>query len=303
MATPSVLSQLSTASAEAASRAAGAIVQVHGRPRRPASGVVVAPERVLTTAHSVEWEDDHLKVRADDGRVLPATLAGRDPRSDVALLRVAGLQAPPLPSADDVAPTGSIALILGRTWAGHLRARLTVLTSLPGPLRIGRGGAFDRLFALDVGPYPGFSGSAVVLPDGRLAGLATAGLIRATGLALPAPTLRQIADGLEQHGSVKRGYLGITSQPVEVPARQRANRDSGDGLLILSVADGSPADAAGLLIGDVLVAFDGTPVDDPETLLGLLGSARIGQATPITVLRGGAVHDMTVIVGDRSAAE
>ena len=265
MATSTLFSELSSATAAAVSAVADRIVQVHGRPRRPASGIVVGADRVITTSHSVEWEDEHLIVRAADGRKLRAEIAGRDPRLDVVLLRVADLATSPIAFSSTPTPTGSLALVVGRTWAGRVQARLSVITDMTGPVRSWGGAPYDRLLSLDVGPYPGFSGSAVVLPDGGLAGMATAGIFRGQGLGVPSATLQQTVDALEQHGGIKRGYLGVTSQPVRLPARQRAGRSLDSGLLILGVAPDSPADAAGLLVGDVLVGFDGHDVDDPET--------------------------------------
>jgi S1-C subfamily serine protease len=291
-------SELSSACEQVARASAAAVVQVHGR-RRPASGIVIAPERVVTTSHSVEWEDQ-TRIRTSEGRVLEAEVAGRDAQLDLVLLRVAGLQAAPLASADAAPATGALALVVGRTWSGQLRARLTTISVLEGPVRVGRGTTLHQALSLDVGVYPGFSGSAVLLPDGGLAGLATAGLVRATALALGASHVRQVVDGIEHHGSVKRGFLGISSQPVRVPERQRDGRVEASGLLVTSVAAGTPADQGGLLVGDILVAFAGSPVDEPESLLALLTGDRIGQLTPVTVLRGGKGLEVGVTVGERS---
>lgn len=300
MSSETVFSQVSAAAADVVAATASAVVQVHGRPRRPASGFLVAPDRVVTTSHSVEWED-HTKVRASDGRLLSAEVAGRDERSDLILLRVPGLGGQAIPASESLPRTGSLGLVIGRSWSGHLRARLTTLTRLDGPVRVGGGGTLDQLLSLDVGVYPGVSGSAVVLPDGRLAGLATAGLVRATSLAIGAVHMRAVIDALEKHGSIKRGFLGITSQPVRVPTRQRDGREEEHGLLVVGVAADTPADKAGLLVGDIVVGFGGTSVDEPEALLGLLTGDRIGQQTPVTVLRAGRMTEVGVTVGERPA--
>lgn len=300
MATSTLFSELSSATAAAVAAAADRVVQVHGRPRRPASGVVIGPDRVVTTNHSVEWEDEHLVVRAGDGRKLRAEVAGRDSRLDIVLLRVPDLGGAPIAFSSSPTPTGTLALVVGRTWAGRVQARLTAVTDIAGPVRSWRGAPFDRLLGVDVGPYPGFSGSAIVLPDGGLGGLATAGIFRGQGLGVPSTTLQQSIDTLERHGGIKRGYLGVTSQPVRLPARQRAGTAE-SGLLVLGVAPESPADAAGLLIGDVLIGFDGHDVDDPETLLGLLTADRVGREVPVALVRGGTAQQVTVAVGERAA--
>src|SRR5262245_38401079 len=276
MATTTLFSELSSSTAAVVSAVGDSVVQIHGRPRRPASGIVIGPERVVTTNHSVEWEDEHLIVRAADGTKLRAEVAGRDSRHDVVLLRVSGLTAAPTPISTAPTATGTLALVVGRTWAGRVQARLSMITDVAGPVRSWRGAPFDRLLSLDIGPFAGFSGSAIVLPDGGLAGIATAGIFRGQGLGVPSATLRQTLDTLERHGTIKRGYLGVTSQPVRLPARQRSGGARETGLLVLGVAPESPAETAGLLVGDVLVGFDGHEVDDPETLLGLLTADRVG---------------------------
>jgi S1-C subfamily serine protease len=301
MSTNTALIDLSAACEQVARDATASVVQVHGR-RRPASGIVIAPERVVTTSHSVEWEDQ-TRVRTADGRLLAAQVAGRDAQLDLVLLRVPTLEGHALTVADSALSTGTLGLVVGRTWSGHLRARLTTITALEGSVRVGRGTRLDRALGLDVGVYPGFSGSAVLLADGRLAGLATAGLVRATALALPAGHVRQVIDGIERHGSVKRGFLGITSQPVQIPERQRDGRSEAAGLLVTGVAAGTPAEQAGLLVGDIVVGFGGTSVDEPESLLALLTGDRVGHATPVAVLRGGRGLDVSVTVGERSDRE
>ena len=301
MSTNTALIDLSAACEQVARDATASVVQVHGR-RRPASGIVIAPERVVTTSHSVEWEDQ-TRVRTADGRLLAAQVAGRDAQLDVVLLRVPTLEGHALTVADSALSTGTLGLVVGRTWSGHLRARLTTITALEGSVRVGRVTRLDRALGLDVGVYPGFSGSAVLLADGRLAGLATAGLVRATALALPAGHVRQVIDGIERHGSVKRGFLGITSQPVQIPERQRDGRSEAAGLLVTGVAAGTPAEQAGLLVGDIVVGFGGTSVDEPESLLALLTGDRVGHATPVAVLRGGRGLDVSVTVGERSDRE
>jgi S1-C subfamily serine protease len=301
MPTNTSLIDLSAACEQVARDATASVVQVHGR-RRPASGIVIAPERVVTTSHSVEWEDQ-TRVRTADGRLLAAQVAGRDAQLDLVLLRVPTLEGHALTVAEGAPSTGTLGLVVGRTWSGHLRARLTTITALEGSVRVGRGTRLDRALGLDVGVYPGFSGSAVLLADGRLAGMATAGLVRATALALPAGHVRQVLDGIERHGSVKRGFLGITSQPVQIPERQRDGRSEAAGLLVTGVAAGTPAEQAGLLVGDIVVGFAGTSVDEPESLLALLTGDRVGHATPVAVLRGGRGLDVSVTVGERSDRE
>jgi S1-C subfamily serine protease len=212
---------------------------------------------------------------------------------------VPGLSAPAIRLAERTPDTGELALIVGRSWGGHLKARLTTLTRVDGPIRVGRGRTLERVLNLDTTPYTGFSGSAVLLPDGAVAGISTTGLLRGAGLALTSDTIRPILDALERHGSVKRGFVGITSQSVAIPEAQRAGGAGEHGLLVIGVAPGTPAAKAGLLVGDILVAFAGTPVGDPEQLLGHLTGNRVGTEVPLTLVRGRDAIELPVTIGER----
>ncbi len=300
MSTSNPLDELSSSTERAAAAVAPSIVQVHGRPRRPASGVAIAPDRVVTTSHSVEW-DDHTRVRTASGAVHQAQVAGRDAQLDLVLLRVPGLDAAPAGIADAVPGTGALGLVVGRNWSGHLRARLTTVSRLDGPVRVGRGTTLDQVLALDVGVFNGFSGSALIRADGQLSGLATAGIVQGQALAVPCDLLRRSIEEMERHGTVKRGFLGISSQPVRIPERQRGQRPESTGLLVVTIAPGAPADSAGLLVGDILVGFDGTAIDEPEALLAQLSPARVGTTVPLTVLRAGTATEVPITVGERPA--
>ena len=295
-----LLDDLSASTQHAAATVAASIVQIHGRPRRPASGLAIAADRVVTTSHSVEW-DDHTRVRTASGAIHQAQVAGRDTQLDLVLLRVPGLDATPAGIADAAPGTGALGLVVGRNWGGHLRARLTTISRLDGPVRVGRGTTLDQVLALDVGVFPGFSGSALVRADGQVSGLATAGILQGQALAIPSDQLRRSIEEIERHGTVKRGFLGISSQSVRIPERQRGNRPESAGLLVVTIATGTPAESAGLLVGDILVGFGGTAIDEPEALLALLTPARVGTAVPLTVLRAGTATEVTVTVGERPA--
>jgi S1-C subfamily serine protease len=288
----------SNALADAAERAAPSIVQVFGR-KRPASGIVITANRVLSTSHSVEWEEG-IRVRTSDGRDVEARVRGHARAADLVLLEAAGLQT--VQSAADSAPRlGQLALLTGRSWSGGQQARLTTIGGVGGPLDMADGTRLDRVIALPTAPYPGFSGSALIDPGGGLLGIATAGLLRGRGLALPWPVVEPIVQSLEQHGSMRRGYLGITSQPVRLPAAQRGDREQNVGLVVLGVAEGSPAAAAGLLVGDVLVGAGGDDIHRPGQLLAKLGPGEIGSTLVLTVLRGPDRRDVGVTVGERPA--
>jgi len=298
MPTHPLLADLSSACRDAAAGVNASVVQIQGRPRHPATALVVAPERLVTTSHSVEW--DEIAVRHAGGS-LTATVGGRDLATDLVLLKVPGLTVPAIRLSDRTPDTGELALVVSRSWGGHLKARLTTLTRVDGPIRVGRGRTLERVLNLDMTPYTGFSGSAVVLPDGTVAGISTTGLLRGAGLALTADTIRPTLDALERHGGIRRGFIGITSQPVAIPAGQRTGSVAEHGLLIVGVAPGTPAAEAGLLVGDILVSFAGSAVSDPEQLLGQLTAERVGTQALVTVVRGRETVDVPVTVGERSA--
>lgn len=293
-----VVSRLSSALADLAADVAPSIVQVHGRSRRPATGLVVGPERVLAASHSVHWEDG-LQVRPDEGDVRAATSLGSDPATDLLLLHVPGLSAPPLEFSTITPRIGELALISGRSWRGDRRARLGMVSGLTGPLQVRDGTKLDQLLVLSPSPYPGFSGSAVVGADGALLGMATAGLLRGMALALPGEAVTRLVREMEQHGGSRRGFLGISSQPVRVPRRQRSGTTSDHGLMVLGIVDDSPADRAGVMVGDIMVAAAGEALRVPEDLLALLTPDRIDRTLDIQVLRGGVSETLPVTVGQR----
>jgi S1-C subfamily serine protease len=294
--TTDVFPALSVALADAAERATPSIVQVFGR-KRPASGIVIAPDRVLSTSHSVEWEEG-IRIRTSDNREVEARVRGHAHAADLVLLEAPGLQAVITPAA--TAPRlGQLALLTGRSWSGTQQARLTTVSGFGGPIDTSDGTRLDRVIALPTSPYPGFSGSALIDPAGGLLGVATAGLFRGRALALPWAVVEPFVQSLERHGSMRRGYLGVTSQPVRLPAAQRGNRDQAIGLVVLGVAEGSPAAAAGLLVGDVLVGAGGDDINRAGQLLAKLGPQEIGTTLVMSVLRGQERRDVSVTVGER----
>jgi serine protease DegQ len=297
--TSPVWSSLSRELSEAAGRAAASIVQVHGR-SRPASGIVWAPERVLSTSHSVEWEDG-VRVRRHDGTVLPADVVGHDPASDLVLLKVPGLESPSVGRAAAAARAGDLMLLTGRAWNARQYARLVAVTSVSGRVQTAHGPRLDRVVTLPLSPFAGFSGAALIDPDGALSAVATAGLMRDRALALPVDVVEPLVEAIEKHGGIRRGYLGVVTQPVRLAARQRGDLPSEGGLLVLSVAPDSPADSAGVFVGDVIVGAAQGELASPEDLLTLLGPERVGQPLPLAVVRGASRETLTVTIGERIA--
>jgi S1-C subfamily serine protease len=147
--------------------------------------------------------------------------------------------------------------------------------------------------------HDGFAGGAFLDTSGRLIGIATAAAIRGLGVVIPASIAWKTAATVLEHGSLKRGYLGIAGQPVTLPESQQGQHARERGLLVASISKGTPAAAAGVLVGDVVLEFDGHQVESPEDLLDLLLGDRVGRDVTLDVLRGGTPLRLTVTVGER----
>ncbi len=296
--TTSLLRSLSNQMADAVERIKLSLVLVNGRDGQPASGVVYAPNLVLTAAHVIQ-RDEGITIYTHDKRTLPAQLAGRDSNSDLAVLRVADLGLAAATLSDETARVGQIVMATGFTNEEGLMASSGVVSALGGPLHTRGGILLERYIRTDAIPYPGFSGGALIDTRGDLLGILTTGLFNGVTLAIPTASARSIADILTTQGHIKRGFLGISSQLVQVPAAQRSDSSQEYGLLIVKVDEGSPAQQGGILLGDILVTLDGRAIKDSEDLQLLLSGERVGKAVPINVIRGSALHTLNVIIGER----
>ena len=294
----SPLRLLSNQMADAVERIGPALVLVNGRPQRPASGVVYAEDLVLTADHVLEREED-LTIQTHDKRTLPAQFAGRDLATDLAVLRVANLGLAAATPSEGPARVGQMVMAVGRTANDGPMASSGVISIIGGPLRTGRGVVLERYIRTDATPYPGFSGGPLVDMEGAVTGILTTGLVNGIALAIPMDIARKIADTLARQGYIKRGYLGISSQLVNLPDAQRAGRAQEQGLLIVKVDENSPAQKGGLMIGDILVALDGHAISDSEDLQVLLAGDRVGKAIPVDVIRGNTLQTLQVTVGQR----
>ena len=293
------LTDFSNGLSSAVEKAGASTILVDARKRYPASGIAYAADLVLTADHVVTREDD-IKVLLPDGKSLAATIAGRDPGSDLALLRLAEKALTAAKTSDDV-KVGQLVLALGRPNSEGMQASWGIVTAISGPTRTFRGGMLDEYIRTETTPYPGFSGGPLVNTEGEVLGLNTSGLTRGSSLTIPNKVAWRVAEALATHGSVKRGYLGVRTQPVEIPeaARQALKREQEHGLLVLWLEEGGPAEKGGLLVGDILVAISGQPVGDPDDLFSALNSDTVGNAIAVEVLRGGRPETVSVTVGER----
>src|SRR3954452_8954721 len=294
-----LLSTVSNQLADAVAAASPSVVQVQGR-RRPASGLVYADNVVLTTVRAL-GRDDGLHVRRDDGTTLAAELAGWDPTTGLAVLRVAELGARPIAPAAATPRVGHLAIAVARSWSNVVSASAGIIAVIGGPLRTGRRQAIEQVIRTTAPMHDGFAGGAFLDTAGGLIGIATAAEIRGLGVVIPAAIAWKTAATVIEHGSLKRGYLGLAGQPVALPESQRGADGRDHALLVVGVTSGAPAAAAGVLVGDVLLAFDGHPVESPEELLDLLLGDRVGRSVPVSLLRGGSRIEVMVAVGERPA--
>ena len=295
-----VLSQLSNDLAAVVERAGEGVVRIEGRSRLSASGIVWSSEGVVVTAHHVLEQDENITVGLPDGRNLPATLAGRDPTTDLAVLRTEALGLSPSRWADPAGlRVGHLVLALGRPGRA-IRATIGVVSALGDSWHTPAGGELERYLQTDVVMYPGFSGGPLVDVSGQLLGMNTSAILRGLSMTVPDGTVRRVVETLLAHGRVRRGYLGAGVQPVRLPEDMAQQFDQETGLLLVSVEPDSPAQRHGLLLGDILLALDGLPVRQFDDLFALLSDARIGKSVSARIVRGGQTSELPVVIGERS---
>lgn len=293
------LSAVSNGMADLVQAASAQIVRVEGRRRLAATGVIWSADGLIISSHHGVTRDEELYIGLPDGNRVAAMLVGRDPGTDIALLKAeaSGLQ-PATWAAFDSLKVGHLVLALGRP-GDSTQATLGVISALGEGWRTGPGSFIDSYIQTDVAMYPGFSGGPLLTMSGDFAGMNSSALARGVSLTLPAATLTRVAGALLKDGRIRQGYLGVGAQPVRLPDALAAELKQPAGLMLASVEPGSPAAQGGLLLGDVIVAIDGIPTPGLEELLGLLSGERVGKAVTLKVLRGGALAEFTVTVGER----
>jgi S1-C subfamily serine protease len=298
---PSELSAFSDQLADAVQTAAAWTIRVHARRGYAASGIALASDLVLTADHVVDSSrEDSIRLGLPNGSEVGASVVGRDPATDIAILRATGASLTTPTVASDDPRTGSLALVVARPGA-DVNASLGLVTGLAGPARTRRGGMLERFIQVDAVLYPGFSGGPLVDTSGAVLGMITSGLgFGGPGVAIPWSLASQIAETIGKHGKVPRGYLGVGSQPVTLsPQAKELTGGQERGLLVVQVAEGGPAAQAGFLQGDILVRLDGSNVTNADDLQGLLGPNRVGTSVTASVVRGGELKDLAVTVGTR----
>lgn len=294
----SVVEGISNELAGMVEAAGPAIVRVEGRRRLPASGIVWSDDGIVVTAHHVVERDDRIGVGLADGKQVDAELVGRDPTTDLAVLRIEGAQPSSAMSAqEDDLSVGHLVLALGRP-GRTVQATLGIVSALGTSWRTAAGGTIDRYLQTDVVMYPGFSGGPLVDAEGKVLGLNTSAL-RGVSLTIPNLTIDRVVESILSHGRVQRGYLGVGVQPVNLPEAISKELGQDTGLILISVEPDSPAEAGGLTLGDTLLSVNGEPVRRLGDLLSLLSGELVGEQVLISILRGGAPGEQTVTVGER----
>ena len=295
-----VLESLSNDLAGAVERAGQSVVAIHARRRIPASGVHWRPGIIVAAHHTIQRDED-ITIALADGTSVPATLAGRDPSTDLAVLKVNEAKVPVASFADDAGVrVGALVLALGRPGSA-VTASLGVISSVGGEWRTWHGGTIDRFVRLDISIYDGFSGGPLIDAGGRVLGLNTSGLSRGAALAIPVSTVNRVVDQLMKSGRVARGYLGLGMQAVRLPAPlvERLSLPNDVGLMVVSAEPGGPGDRAGALIGDVLIALGDRAVSDPTEVLTLLGGDQIGKTLATRIIRAGEPKTLEITIGER----
>ena len=297
----SELSTLSNQLADAVQAAGAWTVRVQARRGPAASGIALANDLVLTADHVVDpSRESDIRLGLPDGSEVGGSVLGRDPATDLAVLRIASGTLSPAKAAEGEPRTGSLALLVARP-GSQPNASLGLITGLGGPSRTRRGGMLERFIQVDAVMYPGFSGGPVVDVDGNVLGVATSGLgFGGPAVAIPWSVATQVADTISKHGKVPRGYLGVGSQPVTLSAQAKELAGGQErGLLVVQVAEGGPAAGAGFLQGDILVRLDGEAIGNADDLQGMLGPNRVGSSVSASVVRGGEMKELRVTVGTR----
>jgi S1-C subfamily serine protease len=298
---PNPLIAFSDYAAALVERAAGSIVAVHGGGRRASSGIHWRPG-IIVTAEEVLERDEDIKLTLPGGRLVEAALVGRDPTTDVAVLRFQpdGLAAAQTADAASLR-AGHVVLAVGSHQGAPL-AGLGIVAVAGGAWQSQRGGAIDSLIRLDMRLSPAAEGGALVDTRGRVVGMAVLGPRRRV-LAIPTATIDRAVDQLLAKGHVFRGYLGAGLQPVRLarPAGD-APYGGGRGILVVSLDPDGPTASDGLMVGDIVTAWNGTPVDRVREVMRLLGPDSVGQAVDLGVLRGGAPRALKVVIGERAVA-
>ncbi len=298
--TSGLLASLSDELAGAVERAGRSVVAVNGRRRFPGSGIAWTANQVVTAAHVLERDTD-LSITSPEGTQHAAKLVGGDRASDLAVLAIEGAGLTPIERGPTELAAGHLVLAVGRPGTPTPIASFGVVSSAGGAWRTAQGAVLDAYLRADVALLPGLSGGALADVQGRAVGLLSSQLAGGDPVAIPIGVIDGLVQRIVSGRSLKRGYLGVSTQPVELQEglRQRLGLEQQSGLMLLGLEPGAAADRAGLLLGDIVLAIGGRTIEDGEALQMALGPDAVGKPTPVRVIRGGQVLEISVTPAER----
>ena len=275
------------------------IVRIEARRRLPASGVIWSKDGIILTTNHVVRKDEGISIGLPDGGSASAELLGRDPSTDLAILKVDGTQfnEPAWAEAGDL-NVGNLVLALGRP-GNSLMATFGVLSAVGDRWRTPGGGWLEQYVQTDVVMYPGFSGGPLVDARGNFVGINSSGLLRGVSMTISRSTLELVVPTLLKHGRIRRGYLGVSLQPVQLQKKAPELGDQETGLLVVAVEDQSPADIGGVVQGDVIVKVNGQSTRLIDDLMVSLSGDLIGEKIFLNIIRGGEITEVELVLGER----
>jgi S1-C subfamily serine protease len=296
---PNTLVEFSNELANAVEQTGKAVVAVLEGGREGVSGTLWRDGIAITAEHTIRGREE-VTVLLPSGSKATAQVAGRDHGTDIAILQVPSGLSPIAIVDESQLRVGEVILAVGRRPEEGLAATYGAISSIGGPWRTWQGARVDRWLRLDLNPFTGFSGGPIINAHGQALGMATSGA-RRSAVIIPASTVNRVVDQLIKRGRIARGYLGVGMQPVAFPesARQALGRSADRGLLVVAVAPGSPAEKAGVLLGDIIVAVEGSPIDSIRSLQGVLDGENIGKSIAIDVVRGGQIAKVSAVVDEK----
>jgi S1-C subfamily serine protease len=298
----SILETISSEFASAAEKVGSNVVVVHARRWMPTSGIEWKKGVVVTVHHGVQRDED-IKVLLGGGRAVSAKLAGRDPSTDIAVLRIEeGPSSTPQLGDSTSLRLGHLVLALGRTRRGDLVASRGIIGGISGEWRNWHGGQLDQHIRLDLALYPGFSGGPLLNARGEVVGINTRGLAHGRAVTVPVATVNRVVEELLKKGRIARPFLGIAMQPVEVPETMRSKlaTETRAGLMVVHVENGGPAEKAGVLLGDVVFEVSGKTVEHVDAIQDSLATATIGDVLRVRVVRAGEIKPVSITLGERA---
>jgi S1-C subfamily serine protease len=286
-----VFQSISDELADTVESAGKGVVRVDGRKRLSATGIIWREGVVVTASHVIR-RDEGVKVGLPDGEVVSGTVAGRDNNTDLAVLKIESGVAPLALSDNDSLRVGHLVLALGRPHEA-MQATMGVVSAMGE-------GRMSGAIKTDVVMYPGFSGGPLVDASGKVQGMNTSGFMRGASITVSTETINGLIDALLEHGHVRQGYLGVGAQPVRLPSELAEKLGQETGLLLAMVETNSPAEKAGLFMGDTIVSLDDEPTPHLDALLSLLSGERVGKNVTLKIVRGGQIQDVAVTIGEKS---